>query len=1719
MDKIRQKAQYLLEKLHEKYGVQSRHHIHLLVATVGRKEGEDQLQQDHWYLVDAHGQKFRLPKTMLFLGREECDVVLASQSVDKRHAVLTFDLYLNRFKVKDLSTTNGTFVNNSRIPEQEYVPLNHMDSIRLGHDAMMYHIEQGSQITNQGGQLPDPQYIPSWATRLPQEASTIHVHAHAMAECQGCIAEQNIEHTCSLKPESKGMEDATSTESHSQHHPQHDHQHQHQPHHDHPHHDQPHHNHPHHDQPHHQKHEHHSDKQPQDHSGLADHDIPQQHSPATGHPADQSSDGHLEKAVPDIPEDLASTPLGRNTWPRKKVRQVAHVGSVFNQESPDKCEATEARPAGALAPMYFVSFDDSVCNGSSSPVDSHRKLKNSRNPSELATVKKGTPLYGQPDWWGEGSDHDKTSQHKGDRRSETKCSRPSSLGLNSEEASVNTVKSASKLSTMDTVKYAGPTYMEIPIKDEDTAQGVKDIQTPPKSVTSSLSRDSLSNSPDVKQLSLAKSAKEQSPSIELNPSTSFTIDLDDLDHPPKKALNIGSSLSEFVPSKIRKNFRERKTQSSKAGSKESTPSKNSEERELSPLHQQKLDEIHSQVVEKKGKSSRLSSVHATVGSSLRSPNLEEIDRLSEFSDERRSIERDGAKKPVPTRSPQISKMTKVKPSPLTSGPKSSGPHTSGTHTSVSAAHTSPSAAHTSASAASYLFDKMFETGSNASAQSDKEMSPEQAMYREAAGHDLLTSRHSGEKVIRPVIDSSATKHVSPGAKPARADKAVKQVLKAVSKEEDEFIDEDDLLITEDNLDDEDKVGLVVKDDKEDKASEAGTYTIEADVKEGEEEEQAARMRIDQVFGVDVDDFTSDKPLINPLRLASPGGYDNVYEDYGNNIEGDKTPLDESGSFPIDDDLTLDEDYDDEEDESMENSDMTGPDASDGVQVWVKQLTALTSHKAPTDGGKMVRDEGDSPVSKKPPQGLSRKRPGTGRKLPSIPTDKSPESSEHSSYMGDQDLSLGEELQTKLTAPVTNGKPTRISSQTRSRGKNGTNGYADEPAASPRVSARSRGSVDTELLLQDTETVMAAMEARIGFKNSRNTKDSLSTESDTDASSTVALVNGDDDYVKPTIYKSPRDALAKKQQNDLSLKNNNAHSTPPSAPSKRPAVKSYQQTAVRSRSMASPRSITTVSSASKKSVVSDVFSSRRDSFDNDSVISDVSSDTGDGSLSRSSSKGKGTITMTKPNRAFQLRRARADSFDEPTTPRSAKSSASSKSVVSGSSVRSSSVHSTPRTRSMIETNRSEATSLGLQIVRKSRSNNTPEKVIKASSNTNIARAEPAKSSLKMQRASSLTIGPATPVLTTVKREPTPKTHLRSTPTGHSNSKGNLSITGFSSRSQSQPGSRSNSPKAAERMAWKRRKEYDPRKAVADAKAKVKEPGVTMRPKPSANSSIKRRMIRSASFTDSHKLSLSLRDSVSSSQELSSSERHEHEGLRRAFIPFHNSLRSERSHHSADEDESLLTATSTQNSTRSLMSLSVASKPKSAFTPPLIRTKAISPDDPSPRLTAFRRRTSGLSELEASLSALALQSNGDLNDSRVETPPQASYDSLIVSSIYQLSLKVKTTLDKSLNKLRDQNRLRNTPSPIDDFISDSNRSEIPAWKSANQELAGILKNLRKTERHVQIINAYLFPDDSPSKVSQQIQRIQHELAGFHPIDHPQTEENDIASPEMAELSGQF
>lgn len=454
------------------------------------------------------------------------------------------------------------------------------------------------------------------------------------------------------------------------------------------------------------------------------------------------------------------------------------------------------------------------------------------------------------------------------------------------------------------------------------------------------------------------------------------------------------------------------------------------------------------------------------------------------------------------------------------------------------------------------------------------------------------------------------------------------------------------------------------------------------------------------------------------------------------------------------------------------------------------------------------------------------------------------------------------------------------------------------------SLSTRGSIDTELLLRDTETVMAAMEARMGFgSDDRNEEDG---DSDTDLSSNVAMVNGDEDYVKPTKYHSPRETMVRKSSKDKD--NSNIRIAATSSSSKKPLLRSFSEQKPPAKGERSARSGTGVS------VVSDVLS-RNDSLDQSfqSDASDGCSDRTDGSFSRSGSRGKGTITMTKPNRAFALRRARADGTEVTEASRGRPGVASP-----ASSRRSSSMHGTARTpcsdRTMTGTGtgrtgtgRSEV-SLGAQIAKKARENAGASRAREGSvTRTDGARRNSLRGSERRTTTPSSVGSSTLSTVSSAKKERdirTLKSQLKSAPSNK-----DLAITGVSSRSHSQPGSRSNSPKAAERMAWKRRKEYDPRKAVAEAKAnKTKEP----RPKPKVQSSslYKQRMIRSASFTNSAELSGRVRhdtysvDSTSSAEDLSSAATavdSSEASFRRAFIPFHNPLRGDRLSHSADEDE--------------------------------------------------------------------------------------------------------------------------------------------------------------------------------------------------------------------------
>ncbi|KAK1339537.1 hypothetical protein QTO34_020220 [Cnephaeus nilssonii] len=76
-----------------------------------------------WFLVSSSGTRHRLPRELIFVGRDECELMLQSRSVDKQHAVINYDRDRDEHWVKDLGSLNGTFVNEVRIPDQKYITL------------------------------------------------------------------------------------------------------------------------------------------------------------------------------------------------------------------------------------------------------------------------------------------------------------------------------------------------------------------------------------------------------------------------------------------------------------------------------------------------------------------------------------------------------------------------------------------------------------------------------------------------------------------------------------------------------------------------------------------------------------------------------------------------------------------------------------------------------------------------------------------------------------------------------------------------------------------------------------------------------------------------------------------------------------------------------------------------------------------------------------------------------------------------------------------------------------------------------------------------------------------------------------------------------------------------------------------------------------------------------------------------------------------------------------------------------------------------------------------------------------------------------------------------------------------------------------------------------------------------------------------------------------
>ncbi|XP_032261923.1 centrosomal protein of 170 kDa protein B [Phoca vitulina] len=141
-----------------------------------------------WFLVSSSGTRHRLPRELIFVGRDECELMLQSRSVDKQHAVINYDQDRDEHWVKDLGSLNGTFVNDVRIPDQKYVTLKLHDVIRFGYDSNMYVLERVQHR------------VPEEALRHEKYTSQLQVSVKGPAPRKGEALPQHTPYCESLGP-------------------------------------------------------------------------------------------------------------------------------------------------------------------------------------------------------------------------------------------------------------------------------------------------------------------------------------------------------------------------------------------------------------------------------------------------------------------------------------------------------------------------------------------------------------------------------------------------------------------------------------------------------------------------------------------------------------------------------------------------------------------------------------------------------------------------------------------------------------------------------------------------------------------------------------------------------------------------------------------------------------------------------------------------------------------------------------------------------------------------------------------------------------------------------------------------------------------------------------------------------------------------------------------------------------------------------------------------------------------------------------------------------------------------------------------------------------------------------------------------------------------------------------------------------------------------------
>jgi len=84
------------------------------------------------------GVRYELARDYMEIGRgSDVDIRIPRQDISRKHCLIFFKN--NRFFVRDLESTNGTFLNGAKVDEKA---LNHGDKLQLGESTFLFLIEE-----------------------------------------------------------------------------------------------------------------------------------------------------------------------------------------------------------------------------------------------------------------------------------------------------------------------------------------------------------------------------------------------------------------------------------------------------------------------------------------------------------------------------------------------------------------------------------------------------------------------------------------------------------------------------------------------------------------------------------------------------------------------------------------------------------------------------------------------------------------------------------------------------------------------------------------------------------------------------------------------------------------------------------------------------------------------------------------------------------------------------------------------------------------------------------------------------------------------------------------------------------------------------------------------------------------------------------------------------------------------------------------------------------------------------------------------------------------------------------------------------------------------------------------------------------------------------------------------------------------------------------------